>query len=37
MTRGERNNNPLNIRRVAGTHWRGEAAVQDDPAFSSKT
>ncbi len=33
MTRGERNNNPLNIRRVAGTHWRGEAAVQDDPAF----
>lgn len=33
MTRGERNNNPLNIRRVAGIHWRGEAAVQDDPAF----
>lgn len=33
MTRGERNCNPLNIRRVAGTHWRGEVAVQDDPAF----
>ena len=24
MTRGERNNNPLNIRRVVGTNWRGE-------------
>ena len=24
MTRGIRNCNPLNIRRVAGTHWRGE-------------
>ncbi len=24
MTRGERNNNPLNIRKVPGTHWRGE-------------
>ena len=24
MTRGMRNCNPLNIRRVAGTHWRGE-------------
>lgn len=33
MTRGERNCNPLNIRRVAGSRWRGEAAVQDDPAF----
>lgn len=33
MTRGERNNNPLNIRRVAGIHWRGEARTQHDPAF----
>lgn len=33
MTLGERNCNPLNIRRVAGSHWRGEAAVQDDPSF----
>ena len=24
MTRGQRNNNPLNIRKVAGTHWKGE-------------
>ena len=24
MTLGERNNNPLNIRKVPGTHWRGE-------------
>ncbi|MBQ5937709.1 MAG: structural protein P5 [Bacteroidaceae bacterium] len=24
MTRGELNCNPLNIRRVAGTHWKGE-------------
>ena len=24
MTRGLRNNNPLNIRRVAGQHWKGE-------------
>ena len=24
MTRGIRNNNPLNIRKVAGQHWRGE-------------
>ena len=24
MTRGERNNNPLNIRRVVGSHWKGE-------------
>ena len=23
-TRGMRNNNPLNIRRVVGTHWKGE-------------
>ena len=24
MTRGLSNNNPLNIRRVAGSHWKGE-------------
>ena len=24
MTLGERNNNPLNIRKVPGTHWKGE-------------
>ena len=24
MTRGIRNNNPLNIRKVPGTHWQGE-------------
>ena len=24
MTRGIRNNNPLNIRKVPGTHWKGE-------------
>ena len=31
MTRGLRNCNPLNIRRVAGTHWKGEimAPVED--------
>ncbi len=28
MTLGERNNNPLNIRKVAGQHWRGEALPQ---------
>ena len=33
MTRGERNNNPLNIRRSAGTHWLGEAARQRDREF----
>ena len=27
MTRGERNNNPLNIRRVVGKHWKGEIVV----------
>ena len=26
MTLGERNNNPLNIRKVPGTHWRGEVS-----------
>jgi len=31
MTRGLRNCNPLNIRRVAGTHWKGEivGSVED--------
>ncbi len=34
MTRGERNNNPLNIRRVVGTHWRGEIVSPiDDKEF----
>ena len=33
-TRGERNNNPLNIRRVVGTHWRGEIVSPiDDKEF----
>ena len=26
MTLGMRNNNPLNIRKVPGTHWRGEVS-----------
>ncbi len=31
MTLGERNNNPLNIRKVPGTHWKGEivGSVED--------
>ena len=33
MTRGELNCNPLNIRRVAGTHWKGQRAEQTDHAF----
>jgi hypothetical protein len=34
VTRGERNNNPGNIRRVAGVVWEGEAADQSgDDAF----
>ena len=33
MTRGELNCNPLNIRRVAGTHWKGQRAEQTDNAF----
>ena len=33
MTRGLRNNNPLNIRRVAGTKWKGQAAEQKDKEF----
>ena len=33
MTRGELNCNPLNIRRVAGTHWKGQCDEQTDNAF----
>ena len=33
MTRGLRNNNPLNIRRVAGTKWKGQRAEQTDRSF----
>jgi hypothetical protein len=33
MTRGERNNNPGNVRHVAGTVWQGQAATQTDDAF----
>ncbi len=33
MTRGELNCNPLNIRRVAGTTWKGQRAEQTDHAF----
>lgn len=33
MTRGERNNNPLNIRRARGTRWMGQAAEQHDREF----
>ena len=33
MTRGMRNCNPLNIRRVAGTKWKGQAADQTDKEF----
>lgn len=33
MTRGLRNNNPLNIRRVAGTSWKGQRATQTNKAF----
>ena len=28
-----RNCNPLNIRRVAGTRWKGQSAEQNDPQF----
>ena len=31
--RGLRNCNPLNIRRVAGTEWKGQCAEQTDKAF----
>ena len=33
MTLGELNCNPLNIRRVAGTTWKGQRAEQTDHAF----
>ena len=33
MVRGLRNNNPLNIRRVSGTRWKGQSAEQNDPQF----
>jgi len=33
MTRGQRNHNPLNIRRSKGTHWLGEAKHQTDREF----
>ena len=33
MTRGMRNSNPLNIRRVAETQWVGQRAVQTDRKF----
>lgn len=33
MTRGERNHNPLNVRRSKGTHWLGQLAVQRDREF----
>ena len=31
MTIGQRNNNPLNIRRVPGQKWKGEASPQPSP------
>ena len=33
MSRGIRNCNPLNIRRVAGTAWKGQRAKQTDREF----
>lgn len=33
MTRGERNNNPLNIRRSAKTRWMGQSKRQRDREF----
>ena len=33
MTRGLRNCNPLNIRRVAGTRWKGQRAEHTDRSF----
>ena len=32
MTLGERNNNPLNIRRVKGQRWKGELPLSDSVA-----
>ena len=31
--RGLRNTNPLNIRRVVGTVWKGQTVEQNDPKF----
>ena len=31
MTLGMRNNNPLNIRKVPGTHWKGELPQSSSP------
>ena len=33
LARGLRNCNPLNIRRVAGTKWKGQSALQTDASF----
>ena len=33
MTRGQRNHNPLNIRRESGTHWLGQSRQQRDKEF----
>jgi hypothetical protein len=33
MTRGEKNNNPMNIRIVAGATWEGQSDTQTDDAF----
>ena len=33
MTRGQRNHNPLNIRRSDRTHWMGQKAKQTDREF----
>ncbi len=33
LARGLRNCNPLNIRRVAGTKWKGQSAQQTDASF----
>ncbi len=33
MTRGQRNNNPLNIRRIPGVTWKGQSPEQTDKAF----
>jgi len=33
MTRGQKNNNPLNIRKVAGTVWKGQRTLQADREF----
>jgi hypothetical protein len=37
MTRGEANNNPGNIRHVAGTVWEGQTAIQTDESFVTFT